>query len=92
MFDVCELVRFLLTNKRQMVRCDWLAIVYITAAEWMHHVLTALIIFPHFTSTLSMTAPEQISGAYVFAYKQLNKSLLHRERTDLTTGSELAPI
>ena len=57
---VYELVRFLLANKRQTVRCDWLAV------EWrqngrMHLVLTTL------TFALSMIAPKQISGAYVFA-------------------------
>jgi len=31
---VYELVRFLLANKRQTVRCDWLAVVNIKAAEW----------------------------------------------------------
>jgi len=35
MFEVYELVRFLLANKRQTVRCDWLAVVNIMAAEWM---------------------------------------------------------
>ena len=34
MFAVYELVRFLLANKRQTVRCDWLAVVNIMAAEW----------------------------------------------------------
>ena len=29
MFAVCELVPFLLANKRQTVRCDWLAVVNI---------------------------------------------------------------
>ena len=33
MFAVYELVRFLLANKRQTVRCDWLAVVNIMAAE-----------------------------------------------------------
>jgi len=34
MLAVYELVRFLLTNKRQTARCDWLAVVNIMAAEW----------------------------------------------------------
>ena len=34
MLAVYELVRFLLTNKRQTVRCDWLAVENIMAAEW----------------------------------------------------------
>jgi len=33
MFAVYELVRFLLANKWQTVRCDWLAVVNIMAAE-----------------------------------------------------------
>jgi len=39
---------------------------------------TTLITLPHFTFALSMTAPKQISGAYVFAYEQLQKSLLQQ--------------
>ena len=35
MFAVYELVRFLLANKRQTMRCDWLAVVNIMAAELM---------------------------------------------------------
>jgi len=34
MLAVYEHVRFLLANKRQTVRCDWLAVVNIMAAEW----------------------------------------------------------
>jgi len=84
MFAVCELVRFLLANKRQMVRCDWLAIVNImTQNGRMHLKLTTLIILLHFTSTLSTTAPKQISGGYVFAYEQLQKSLLQERRRRL---------
>jgi len=75
MFAVCELVRFLLANKRETVRCDWLAIVNMAASEW-----TTLIILPHFIFALSMTAPKQISGTYVFAYEQLQKSLLQQRR------------
>jgi len=37
MFGVCELVRFLLANKRQMVRCDWLAIVNIMTQNGRMH-------------------------------------------------------
>jgi len=73
-----------LANKRQTVRCDWLAVVNImTQNGRMHLALTTLIILLHFTSTLSTTAREQISGAYVFAYKQLNKSLLQQRRLRL---------
>jgi len=35
MLAVYEFVHFLLANKRQTVRCDWLAVVNIMAAEWM---------------------------------------------------------
>ena len=49
----------------------------------MHLALTTLIILLHFTATLSTTAPKQISGAYVFAYEQLNKSLLQQRRRRL---------
>ena len=34
MFAVYKLVCFLLANKRQTVRCDWLTVVNIMAAEW----------------------------------------------------------
>jgi len=34
MLAVYEVVRFLLANKRQTVRCDWLAVVNIMTAEW----------------------------------------------------------
>jgi len=77
MLAVYELVRFLLANKWQTMRCDWLAVYY---TSWrqnvrMHLVLTTLIKHPHFTFVLYTTAPKQILGAYVFAYEQLNKSL-----------------
>jgi len=49
----------------------------------MHLVLTTLIIHPHFTFALSTTAPKQFSGAYIFAYKQLNRSLLQQCRRRL---------
>ena len=84
MFAVYELVRFLLASKRQIVRCDWLAVVNImTQNGRMHLTLTTLIILLHFTSTLSTTAPKQILGVYVFAYEQLNKSLLQQRRRRL---------
>jgi len=53
----------------------------------MHLVLTPLIILPYFTFALSTTAPKQISGAYVFAYEQLNKSLLQQCRRLLSPPS-----
>jgi len=66
------------------LRCDWLAVVNImTPNGRMHLALTTLIILFHFTSTLSTTAPNQISGAYVFAYEQLNKSLLQQHSRNL---------
>ena len=34
MLAVYEFVHFLLANKRQTVRCDWLAVVNIMAAKW----------------------------------------------------------
>ena len=49
----------------------------------IHLTLTTLIILPHFTFALSTTAPEQFSSANVFAYKQLNKSLLQQRRRRL---------
>jgi len=89
MLAVYELVHFLLANKRQTVRCDWLPVVNKMVAEWTdaHFVLTTLIILPHVTFALSTTAPKQISGAYVFAYEQLNKSLLQQCRRCLLSPS-----
>jgi len=49
----------------------------------MHLVLTTLIILNQFTFALSMTASKQILGTYVFAYEQLNKSLLQQCRRRL---------
>jgi len=46
----------------------------------MHLVLTTLIILLHFTFALSTSASKQISGAYVFAYEQFNKSLMQQCR------------
>jgi len=80
MFAVYELVRFLLANKRQTMHCDWLAVVNIMTQNGRMHLALTTIILPHFTSTLSTTASKQISGAYIFAYEQLNKSLQQRRR------------
>jgi len=54
----------------------------------MHLALTTLIILLHFTSTLS----KQISGAYVFAYEQLNKSLLQQCRRCLLSPAISATL
>jgi len=54
------------------------SLVNMVVSEW-----TTLIILPHFTFALSMTAPKQISGSYVFAYEQLKKSLLQQRRRRL---------
>jgi len=52
-------------------------------AEWTD---ASCIDYTNFTSTLSTNAPEQILGAYVFAYKQLNKSLLQQRRRCLLSS------
>jgi len=80
MLAVYELVHFLLANKRQTVRCDWLAVVNImAAAECTDASCVDYINYTsHFTFALYTTAPKQISGAYVFAYEQLNISLLQQ--------------
>ena len=60
---------FMLANKRQTVRCDWLAVVNIMAAEWMD---ASCVDYTNYTSPFSpLHYPRvhpNISGAYVFAY------------------------
>jgi len=69
MLAVYELVRFLLANKRQTVRCNWLAVVNIMTAECTDASCVDYTNYTsHFTFALSMTASKQFLGAYVFAY------------------------
>jgi len=55
-------------------------------------VLTTLNILLHFTFALSATASKQFSGAYVFVYKQLNKSLLQQRRRRLLSHAISATL
>jgi len=80
MLAVDELVRFLLAKKRQTMRCDWLAVVNIMAAEWTDASFVDYTMLPHFTFALFTTAPNQILGTYAFAYEQ---SLMQQRRRHL---------
>ena len=58
------------------------------AAEWMDASCVNYT-SPFYLVALSTTASKQISGAYVFAYKQLNKSLLQQRPRRLLSPPSL---
>jgi len=82
MLAVYELVRFLLANKRQTVRCDWLAVVNIMAAECRDasYVDYTNYTSPFYLCIINDCTQTDFGRYYVFAYKQLNKSLLQQRR------------
>ena len=78
MFAICELVHFLLANKRETVCCDWLAIVNMAASEWTDDAVAELIAMYEKYPCLYDTSTHDYRNK-----KQLQKSLLLKRRRRL---------
>jgi len=83
---IYERVRSLLANKRQTVRCDWLAVVNIMVAEWVD---ASCVDYTNYTSPFYLCIIDDCTQTdfghlrFCLYYEQLNKSLLQQRHRRL---------